>query len=178
MTTLPPTPLPGQVVDDLPAVESEPRPGREAPEVVAQIADGFRTEHQRPHARSDAVRADHDVERSRRAVVEGRADPIGFLGQRGDFGAVADLDEVAAEDFEIRYHSAGISEAWARQDTGLTNDEWLDGHEAEFRRIGETGRYPALDRLTSQQAQHSLDQIFEYGLRLLLDGLEQRLQSP
>ncbi|GAA1022648.1 MULTISPECIES: TetR/AcrR family transcriptional regulator C-terminal domain-containing protein [Amycolatopsis] len=70
------------------------------------------------------------------------------------------------------------SEAWARQDTGLANDEWLDGHEAEFRRIVGTGRYPALDHLTAQETQHTLDQTFEYGLRLLLDGLERRLGCP
>ncbi|WP_409466387.1 TetR/AcrR family transcriptional regulator C-terminal domain-containing protein [Amycolatopsis sp. GA6-003] len=70
------------------------------------------------------------------------------------------------------------SEAWARQDTGLANDAWLDGHEAEFRRIVETGRYPALDRLTSIQTRLTLDQTFEYGLRLLLDGVERRLNRP
>ncbi|MFB9931470.1 TetR/AcrR family transcriptional regulator C-terminal domain-containing protein [Amycolatopsis halotolerans] len=70
------------------------------------------------------------------------------------------------------------SEAWARQDTGVANDEWLDDHEAEFRRIGATGRYPALDYTTAQPVSQDLDQTFEYGLRLLLDGVERRLGSP
>ncbi|WP_233598968.1 TetR/AcrR family transcriptional regulator C-terminal domain-containing protein [Amycolatopsis sp. WAC 01375] len=67
------------------------------------------------------------------------------------------------------------SEARARQDTGMTSDEWMDTQVAEFREVVATGRYPTMEYVVTQEFEQDMDTMFEYGLRLLLDGVERRL---
>jgi DNA-binding transcriptional regulator YhcF (GntR family) len=67
------------------------------------------------------------------------------------------------------------TEAGERQDTGMTNNEWMDTQLAAFQEIVASGRYPTMEYLVTQDFEQDLDVMFEFGLRLLLDGVEQRL---
>jgi AcrR family transcriptional regulator len=67
------------------------------------------------------------------------------------------------------------AEAQAEQDTGLTSDEWMQTQEHGFRVITATGQFPLLDRLVDSELEFDLDQLFEFGLGRLLDGLERHL---
>ncbi|HEV8556153.1 MAG TPA: TetR/AcrR family transcriptional regulator C-terminal domain-containing protein [Actinophytocola sp.] len=67
------------------------------------------------------------------------------------------------------------TEARDRQDTGMTNNEWMDTQLAAFQQIVATGRYPTMEYVVTQDFEQDLDVMFEFGLRLLLDGVEQRL---
>jgi AcrR family transcriptional regulator len=67
------------------------------------------------------------------------------------------------------------AEAQAEQDSGLTSDEWMQTQEHGFRVIAGTGDFPLLNRLVNSEMELDLDQLFEFGLGLLLDGLEQHL---
>jgi AcrR family transcriptional regulator len=67
------------------------------------------------------------------------------------------------------------AEAQAEQDTGLTSDEWVQTQEHGFRVITGTGQFPLLDRLVNSELDLDLDQLFEFGLGRLLDGLERHL---
>ncbi len=63
--------------------------------------------------------------------------------------------------------------------TGLSEDEWMDGQAAALGEIAGSGRYPTFGRvLTTLSAEGydlDLDELFELGLRSLLDGLALRL---
>ena len=63
------------------------------------------------------------------------------------------------------------AEAEAEAATGLDSEEWLQTQEAEFWSTLPPGGYPLFRRLISQEYDFSLDQIFEFGLQRLLDGL-------
>jgi DNA-binding transcriptional regulator YhcF (GntR family) len=63
------------------------------------------------------------------------------------------------------------SEAEARQDTGLTADEWLESQETAMRAILGAGDYPTMTRLFTHEVEIDLDGLFEFGLRRVLDGL-------
>jgi DNA-binding transcriptional regulator YhcF (GntR family) len=65
-------------------------------------------------------------------------------------------------------------ETQAHQDTGLTMEEWQENNEAAFRAVAASGRYPTMEYLVAQDVDYDIDELFEYGLRLLLDGIEQR----
>jgi AcrR family transcriptional regulator len=67
------------------------------------------------------------------------------------------------------------AEAQAEQDSGLTSDEWMQTQEHGFRVIAGTGDFPLLNRLVNSDMELDLDQLFEFGLGRLLDGLEQHL---
>jgi DNA-binding transcriptional regulator YhcF (GntR family) len=69
------------------------------------------------------------------------------------------------------------AEALAQQDTGMTNDEWMDTQEPDFRQITESGRYPTMEYVVSHDFEQDLDLMFEYGLRLLLDGIERQVSG-
>jgi AcrR family transcriptional regulator len=66
-------------------------------------------------------------------------------------------------------------EAQAEQDSGLTSDEWMQTQEHGFRAIAVTGGFPLLNRLVNSEIEMDLDQLFEFGLARLLDGLERHL---
>jgi len=61
------------------------------------------------------------------------------------------------------------AQAHAEQDTGLTDEQWVDTHEAMFHRMMAGGRYPTLATL-HEAVDLDLDSVFEFGLRRLLDG--------
>lgn len=67
------------------------------------------------------------------------------------------------------------AEAQAEQDSGLTSDEWMQTQEPGFHVIAGTGDFPLLDRLVNSEMELDLDQLFEFGLGRLLDGLERHL---
>lgn len=63
-------------------------------------------------------------------------------------------------------------EAVAQQETGLTYDEFIDTHDAEFRALITSGAYPTFQAVAaSADFDLDLDEQFEFGLRHLLDGL-------
>jgi AcrR family transcriptional regulator len=67
------------------------------------------------------------------------------------------------------------AEAQAEQDSGLTSEEYMQTQEHGFRAIAGAGDFPLLDRLVDSDMDLDLDQLFEFGMRLLLDGLERHL---
>ena len=67
------------------------------------------------------------------------------------------------------------AEAQAEQDSGLTSEEWMQTQEHGFRVIAGTGDFPLLNRLVNSEMELDLDQLFEFGLGRLLDGLERLL---
>jgi AcrR family transcriptional regulator len=69
------------------------------------------------------------------------------------------------------------SETLAAQDTGMTNEEWLESEgQGSVELIG-SGRYPALAEMIERPFDYDLDRVFEYGLQRLLDGVEARLRA-
>jgi hypothetical protein len=66
-------------------------------------------------------------------------------------------------------------EEQARRDTGMTNDEWMETQVGEVQRVVATGRYPAFAWLVQQTFDYDLDEVFEYGLQRILDGVQARL---
>jgi AcrR family transcriptional regulator len=69
------------------------------------------------------------------------------------------------------------SEAQAQQDTGMTNDEWIETQEFDLREVLASGRFPTFEYVVQQQFDYDLDAVFEYGLQLLLDGIEVKLRT-
>jgi DNA-binding transcriptional regulator YhcF (GntR family) len=55
--------------------------------------------------------------------------------------------------------------------TGMDNEEWLNAQEAEMRRIISSGEFPMFERLATNEYDFDLDNLFEFGLQRLLDGL-------
>ncbi len=69
-------------------------------------------------------------------------------------------------------------EAQARQDTGMTNDEWMETQVPLMTEIVSSGEYPMFVAMaTADNVELSLDSLFEFGLARLLDGLEAFVQS-
>ncbi|MGW0431764.1 TetR/AcrR family transcriptional regulator C-terminal domain-containing protein [Micromonospora sp. NPDC003197] len=92
-------------------------------------------------------------------------------------------------DTQLRWHVAvtlmayvrGIAtnleaQAQAVQDTGLTDEQWVETHEATFHQLI-TGRYPTLAALT-ETVDLELDTVFEFGLHRLLDGYAALIEGP
>ncbi|NKQ57528.1 TetR/AcrR family transcriptional regulator, partial [Amycolatopsis sp. K13G38] len=70
----------------------------------------------------------------------------------------------------VRGSAVGLeAERRAEQDTGMTADEWTDSQEATLRPLL-TEDLPALRRLTAHAIDFDLDELFDFGLRRLLDG--------
>ncbi|MFF4404541.1 TetR/AcrR family transcriptional regulator C-terminal domain-containing protein [Streptomyces sp. NPDC001262] len=64
-------------------------------------------------------------------------------------------------------------EADAEQDTGMTQDEWIETRAADMERILAAGHFPVYERMFREaDEEFSLDSMFEFGLARLLDGLE------
>ncbi|MCP2306078.1 TetR/AcrR family transcriptional regulator C-terminal domain-containing protein [Actinokineospora globicatena] len=86
------------------------------------------------------------------------------------------MDDMMYVHLNLFSHIRGLAlsvqaEARERQDTGLTSDEWMDTQEAAFLGIVSDGRYPTMAHVVTQEFEQDLDVMFEYGLRLLLDGV-------
>lgn len=63
-------------------------------------------------------------------------------------------------------------EAVAQQETGMTYDEFIDTHDAEFTALITSGAYPTFQAVAAAaDFDLDLDEQFEFGLRHLLDGL-------
>jgi DNA-binding transcriptional regulator YhcF (GntR family) len=64
------------------------------------------------------------------------------------------------------------SEAQAEQETGLTDDQWMQAHEDRLAQLLGSGRFPMIARFeTADDVEFSLDLLMEFGLQRLLDGL-------
>ncbi|MER6051916.1 TetR/AcrR family transcriptional regulator C-terminal domain-containing protein [Streptomyces sp. NPDC001793] len=55
--------------------------------------------------------------------------------------------------------------------SGLDSEEWMDTQEPALREILDTGRFPELSLLAAAGYDLDLDNLFEFGLERLLDGL-------
>lgn len=63
-------------------------------------------------------------------------------------------------------------EEQARQDTGISDGEWMEQNEPRFDAIQAGGSYPELNLVTSGgDFSLDLDALFEFGLRRTLDGI-------
>ena len=62
-------------------------------------------------------------------------------------------------------------EADAEAASGLNSEQWMDTQESAMRSIVEAGRFPVFERLTGTDYDFSLENLFEFGLQRLLDGL-------
>ena len=69
------------------------------------------------------------------------------------------------------------TEAYAEQDTGLTADEWVDRQRGQMAALVATGNLIGFRELLADgfDFDYDLDRLFEFGLGLVLDGLEVRL---
>ena len=69
------------------------------------------------------------------------------------------------------------TEAYAEQDTGLTADEWVDRQRGQMAALVATGNLTGFRELLADgfDFDYDLDRLFEFGLGLVLDGLEVRL---
>lgn len=61
-------------------------------------------------------------------------------------------------------------QAEAEQDTGVTDQEWMDEHDTAFKAFFDAGPYPMLAKLSESDIDLDLDSLFEFGLHRLLDG--------
>ncbi|KNB50167.1 TetR/AcrR family transcriptional regulator C-terminal domain-containing protein [Streptomyces caatingaensis] len=67
--------------------------------------------------------------------------------------------------------------------TGLTDEEWMDRQEAGFAELAASGRYPAFSEVVEELRATGgydlrLDELFEFGLQRLLDGIAVGLADP
>src|SRR5438874_12106121 len=59
----------------------------------------------------------------------------------------------------------------SEQDTGLTDDQWLESQGEHFARVLASGHFPQLARvIAAPDVDLDLDTLFEFGLDRLLDG--------
>jgi DNA-binding transcriptional regulator YhcF (GntR family) len=66
-------------------------------------------------------------------------------------------------------------EAQAEQDTGMTDEQWMQNQQERFAAVMATGRLPMLARFAAGEHEYSLDLLLDVGLRAILDGLERSL---
>ncbi|HVV12952.1 TetR/AcrR family transcriptional regulator C-terminal domain-containing protein [Amycolatopsis sp.] len=69
-------------------------------------------------------------------------------------------------------------EAEAERDTGLTPDEWMQTQEPLLGLFLDGGQYPEFAELLRHDIDFELDEVFEFGLQRLLDGLTDLLVPP
>lgn len=63
-------------------------------------------------------------------------------------------------------------EVQAQQDTGMDVEEWMERQDAAFHRILASNKYPMLAKLAQgDEVDLTLETLFEFGLRRMLDGL-------
>ncbi|GAB2975817.1 TetR/AcrR family transcriptional regulator C-terminal domain-containing protein [Amycolatopsis acidiphila] len=70
------------------------------------------------------------------------------------------------------------AEAQAEQDTRLTPDEWMDTQEDFLKPLVDSGRLPAFAELVTHDIDFELEDLFEFGLARVLDGLEKLVVPP
>jgi AcrR family transcriptional regulator len=69
-------------------------------------------------------------------------------------------------------------EAEAEAASGVDSEEWLDAQEPRIRAIADPDAYPVFTRFVSRPYDFDLDQLFEFGLGRLLDGLAALERDP
>ncbi|WP_329382125.1 TetR/AcrR family transcriptional regulator C-terminal domain-containing protein [Streptomyces sp. NBC_01716] len=68
-------------------------------------------------------------------------------------------------------------ESQARQDTGLTAEQWMAANETRLDSVQLTGRYPVLSTLFGdEEFDLELGTLFEFGLERMLDGVESLIE--
>ncbi len=70
------------------------------------------------------------------------------------------------------------TEAEAESLSGMDSEEWMDTQESALQKILATGRFPTMARLAAAGYDFDLDELFEFGLQRLLDGLAVLLGAP
>jgi hypothetical protein len=60
----------------------------------------------------------------------------------------------------------------ARQDTGLTDEEWMQQQKPSMLAVADPVRFPQLSAAMHDEVDADLDSMFEFGLGRLLDGIE------
>jgi DNA-binding transcriptional regulator YhcF (GntR family) len=69
-------------------------------------------------------------------------------------------------------------EAQAREETGVTDEEWMEAQDPAMGELLATGRYPTFAALVrTGELDLDLDSLFEHGLQQLLDGLAARIRE-
>ena len=69
-------------------------------------------------------------------------------------------------------------EAQAEQETGLSDEQWLDTQQDRLGAILDTGRYPMITRaVADDDLDITVDRLMEFGLQRLLDGLAPVLEG-
>ncbi|WP_344497599.1 TetR/AcrR family transcriptional regulator C-terminal domain-containing protein [Streptomyces enissocaesilis] len=69
-------------------------------------------------------------------------------------------------------------ESQARQDTGMTPEEWMASNESRLETIRTAGSCPTLSTLFDQEESDlELDTPFEFGLARMLDGVESLIEQ-
>ncbi|MFE5209944.1 TetR/AcrR family transcriptional regulator C-terminal domain-containing protein [Streptomyces sp. NPDC056600] len=96
------------------------------------------------------------------------------LGALNDEGL--DLQSAFTAHLTLLNHARGIavhleSEREAEAHSGLDSEEWMDGQESALLAVLECGRLPLLARVAQAGYDLNLDDLFEFGLQRLLDGL-------
>ena len=72
----------------------------------------------------------------------------------------------------LRGTAVGVeAEAQAEQETGLTEEQWMSAQGERFAEVMASGGYPMLSRYLTRGPEFDLDQLMEFGLQRLLDGL-------
>ncbi|MEU3557851.1 TetR/AcrR family transcriptional regulator C-terminal domain-containing protein [Streptomyces fragilis] len=87
-----------------------------------------------------------------------------------------DLQSAFTAHLTLLNHARGIavhleSEREAEAHSGLDSEEWMDGQEPALRRVLADGRLPLLSQVAEEGYDLNLDDLFEFGLQRLLDGL-------
>jgi AcrR family transcriptional regulator len=89
---------------------------------------------------------------------------IGYAAQRMMYAHLTLFGHVRAVALSFQ------SEVRAQEDTGMTNDEWIDT-QYELLAFVTSGHYPSLSYVAEQGFDFDIDALFEYGLKRLLDGI-------
>ncbi len=69
-------------------------------------------------------------------------------------------------------------EAQAEQDTGMTDEQWMQNQQERFAAVLATGKLPMMARFAAGDHEYSLDLLLDLGLQAILDGLERSLAAP
>jgi DNA-binding transcriptional regulator YhcF (GntR family) len=70
-------------------------------------------------------------------------------------------------------------EAQAQQDTGLTDEQWMEAQDTKMASVITSGPFPVLSGIIAQGGiDFDLDTLFEFGLQRMLDGLAVFLGTP
>jgi DNA-binding transcriptional regulator YhcF (GntR family) len=123
------------------------------------------------------------VSMTRPAVV-----PNGMLHTEWALSAVAGIDldpntmlHMAVNLFAyVRGSATNVEmELESEQETGLTDDQWLESQGAHFARVLASGRYPQLARvIATPDVDLDVDTLFDFGLQRLLDGYAALIERP